>query len=214
MKKIFLAITLIITSLVIFTLGGCEKPTPYYEYLSELKTEIFHCEKENLTASWGFKMENGERVFGLTFNLTGFETDAVYRTVSTELGGEKLSATFTLSPSTHSDRAFIETDSSFALKTFTATLVEGQTHTDLTFNSIIPDQTIDYKTALNKLKSDHDGFISANVPADGSPFIKLRVLVKNQTPYYFVGVESINGGLKAFLLDGFNGDTLTAREVF
>ena len=42
----------------------------------------------------------------------------------------------------------------------------------------------------------------------------MRIFVKNDSPYWYVGIASGNGKLKALLIDGASGELLAAREIF
>ena len=42
----------------------------------------------------------------------------------------------------------------------------------------------------------------------------MRVIVKDQLPYWYVGFASGNEQLKALLVDGINGEVLAIREIF
>ena len=53
---------------------------------------------------------------------------------------------------------------------------------------------------------DQDGNFNAE--------LYMRVIVKDQLPYWYVGFASGNEQLKALLVDGINGEVLAIREIF
>ena len=43
--------------------------------------------------------------------------------------------------------------------------------------------------------------------------ISERIIVKNEKPYWYVGLLNGKGGTKALLIDGLNGEILAVREI-
>lgn len=44
--------------------------------------------------------------------------------------------------------------------------------------------------------------------------IQMRITVKKDKPYWFVGLTSTSGDHKVLLLDGYTGNALAVRDVF
>lgn len=207
-----------------FSLTGCAVVNPLYSHVSELRSDLFFGDGElySVSACYGFKefpFDNdakvGTRKYALHFKLNDVHTvDASYSLTLT-YADESYSADFKLSPVTHTVTAAFEIEG-FNLKEFDVTVSSGGVNETITMTSILPQNTITYTTALDFLYKHQrqlvDGYV--NLEGEFDAEIYARVIVKNQTPYWYVGIASGNGNLKALLIDGFNGDVLAIREIF
>lgn len=218
MKK-FALLFLILCCPVVFS--GCEKESPYLAYLSDLKQNVYTCKAGDVTvtAYYGFREEPfindgkvGETVFGYTFKLNIIPDD-IRRTIELETKDENYSAVFTVDDVTSEYKAFIETKNYFA-KEFNAVLVCGSEKTPITMTSILPDNCITYENALDLLFEKQRSLLSVYSNENGfNAEMYMRVFIKNDSPYWYVGVASGNGKLKAFLIDGVSGELLAVREI-
>lgn len=226
MKRIIFrkSLAIFLTLLTIFCTAfmlACREKESYETYLTELKTDVFKGDNETLSlkAQYGFnKAENSateSRVYGLYFYLLGVDGDNITRTISMAENGKTYADTFALNPVTDKTTAFIEIEN-FTKKTFTVTISEGSNRYEITLSSILPEKTITYKDALTHLQTEHGNFLDAYKTADGKFNAKLimRVIVKDNKSYWYVGLIDDSDSLKAFLLDGISGKTLAVREVF
>ena len=70
--------------------------------------------------------------------------------------------------------------------------------------------------ALDFLYSDQQNLIKAFCDEKGAfnAEIYARIIVKNDKPFWYIGIASGNNNLKALLIDGFSGKTLAIREIF
>ena len=70
-----------------------------------------------------------------------------------------------------------------------------------------PGEAYSARLILNELKNycDEKGNFNAE--------IALRVLVKDNHPYWYVGLSNTSG-TKALLLDGFSGEVLAVKDIF
>ena len=95
-------------------------------------------------------------------------------------------------------------------------ILSGSAPEVITLKSILPKNTIDYKKALDFLYKDQQNLIKAFCDESGAfnAEIYARIVVKNDKPFWYVGIASGNGNLKALLVDGFSGKTLAIREIF
>lgn len=218
--KIFsvLIITILLSSCFFFS--SCKKEEDFTPYICELKLDVYasNTDEVNLKAHYGFNdNENANsttHVYGLYFYLTGVEEDNITRTVTLRHGDKTLVETFHLNPVTDRITAFMEIKN-FNEKSFSVTLNEGSTKHEITLSSTLPEKTLTYKNALSALKKEQGALLDSYKNADGEFNAKLimRVLVKDNKPYWYVGIKK-DDGLKAFLLDGITGKTLAVREVF
>ena len=223
MKKI-LSLILCVFALVL-TFSGCKKQENTLDkYVSELRSEIFYGESENYTlkASYGFKEipyghdgKINHRAYVLVFKLLGRETDQATFNASFTFKDKEYKTTFKLSPVSHSLTAPIEIDG-FNLKEFTVQISTGGESESVQLKSTLPKNTISYSSALKYLQKNQSELLKnyRNENGDFNGEICARVVVKDQKPYWYVGLTDKNGNLKALLIDGFNGEVLAVREIF
>ena len=104
----------------------------------------------------------------------------------------------------------------FDQKSFTVQVGTLEHKEQVCLNSILPQNTMSAEKALQSLyktqKEMVDGFYDeqGNFNAE----IYLRVMVKNEKAYWYIGFASGNKKLKALLIDAVNGEVLAIREVF
>ena len=219
MRKIITLITIIFFA---FTAFGCEKPNPYLQNVSELRQDIYVCDDENypVTAYYGFR-ENpfvndgkcGDRIYGYTF-IMHVLADEVQRTVEFDNGNTKLSAQFKYDEVSGEYKAFIETNTHFE-KSFSINLLCGATTIPLLLSSAVPSTCLTHENALNILCQNQKTLLDAySLNGTLNAEIYMRVFVKNDKPYWYVGIASGNDKLKAFLMDGSSGELLAIRDIF
>lgn len=222
MKKIF-AVFLSIICLPCF-FSGCKKQNELEKYVSELRSDVFFGESESfkLKAGYGFKespYENDgivrQRIYILTFRLLDKETDDAAYTLNFVYNGEAYQAPFKLNPVSHAVSATLEING-FTLKEFTVTVSSGAEAEEITLKSALPEQTIDYVTALDYLKINQPKLVQSYTDENGNftAEIYARAVVKDDKAYWYIGLASGGGNLKAFLIDGANGEILAVREIF
>ena len=118
-------------------------------------------------------------------------------------------------PVTHALTAAIEVDN-FTEKEFSVNVISsGKTET-VKLKSILPDDTLTSSAALKSLTENQAELIDNFTDPDGNLKAELymRVLVKDQKPFWYVGIASGNDQLKALLVDGVTGEVLAIREIF
>ena len=223
MKKFLLLFICILA--VFFTFSGCkQQENTLDKYVSELRSEIFYGQSQNFTikASYGFKEipynhdgKISDRVYVLVFKLVGRETDQATYNASFTFNGKIYKTTFKLSPVSHSLIAPIEVEN-FNLKQFTVQISSGTDTESIELKSTLPKNTISYSSALKFLQKNQSELVKAYCNKDGvfNGEICARIVVKDQKPYWYVGLTDIDGNLKALLIDGLNGEVLAIREVF
>ena len=225
MKKFKLSIALIVLSLLtLLTFSGCKKTIDLSEYLTELKYQTYvnkDCEYL-IKANYGFIEDNhvtdgkvGKKINILTFKLLDRQTDNVTYTVSLDFNGVNYKSNFKLSPVSHSLVAVIEVND-FDLTEFEITLSHSSENIKTTLTSILPENTISYKQALTHLHTKQSQLINSYIDQDGhfNGEITARILVKDNHPYWYIGLCDKDGKVKALLIDGFNGEVLAIRQIF
>lgn len=222
LKKTIKIFCLFLITFSIFSLS-CKSTNPLYSAVSELRSELYSGNSENykLEACYGFKetpysndAKVSEKVYALIFRLFDKETDGAAYSIAIIHDGKNYSADFKLNPVTHTVTARIEIEN-FTAKQFTATLKKAQESEEITFKSIVPENTMSYRAALNCLSEEQTALIARYTDENGNfnAEIHARIVVKNERPYWYIGIVG-GDSLKALLIDGFDGKTLAMREIF
>lgn len=219
MKKFLIVL---FTVLLVFTFSACEKQPTLIDNLSELRSDCFFGEKDDFTirAVYGFKEKQksfdgniGESVYKLSFKLTGYQDEVSY-TLSFNFENTEYSGEFKFDPIRNSLMLDIEI-ADFNLKEFEVNLKKESTVIPITLKSLLPENTIDYKTALNFLLENQPDLMNAYKTEEGYALeIQMRITVKNDKPYWFIGLTSKSGDHKVLLIDGLTGNVLAVRDVF
>lgn len=222
MKKL-IAIISILTCFT-FVFSACNKSNSLLPHVSELRTELYQGEGQNfsLKAGCGFKESPfvndgkvGKTSNALTFKLMNKETDDATYSLAFNFNQIEYKGVFKLNPITNTVTCDIEVDN-FNLKEFTVKISSGAKSEEIVLKSIVPDTAITYATALDYLIKNQSALISHYTDSEGAfnAEIYLRILIKDNAPYWYVGIASGNEKLKALLIDGTNGEILAIREIF
>ncbi len=222
MKKI--SIILAVFTLFCFSLTACNKTNPLYNSVSDLREIIYtgNTENINLKASYGFKespysndAKVNARIYSLTFHLMSKENENTTYFLSFDFNNNTYSSQFKLNPVSDTLCATVEVES-FNLKEFYITLSYGNERHEILLKSILPENTISYTTALDHLYNEQNSLLKYYTDENGNfnAEIHVRILVKDEKPYWYVGIASGGNRLKALLIDGFTGELLAIREVF
>ena len=225
MKKLlkhFITFVFIFCTLVIPF--GCTRINPLEKHVSELRQDVFIGQSENFSvkAHYGFKEtpfnndgKARERIYYLTFRLLNLADSSVTYTLTMQYNGQTFNSTFKLDPVSHSLNCAIEMED-FNQKNFNVTLSNGSYSEVLSLSSTLPNGTITYLEALDKLRAEQTQLLKAYEDEDGNfnAEIYVRVIVKDSKPYWYVGIASGNNSLKALLIDGLSGEVLAIREIF
>ncbi len=223
LKKINKILCFLLLFSIIFNCS-CKQVNPLYDAVSELRCQLYTASNDDykLDACYGFietpynnDAKVRQKVYSLSFRLHDKESDYAEYSICFNHGDKTYSQNFKLNPVSHTVSARVEIDN-FNEKSFTVTIKKAQDSQTLTLNSIVPDNAIDYRTALDKLKENQADLIKAYTDQDGNfnAEIRARIIVKDNRPYWYVGIASNNNNLKALLIDGFTGQTLAIREIF
>ena len=219
MKK-FVVYLLTLCFLIAFS--GCKEANAYLAYISDLKQDVYvgTINDVTVTAYYGFREEPfindgkaGEKVYGYTFKLDVIPDD-IRRSLTLEINGDTLSAVFTPDEVTSEYKAFIEIKNHFE-REFAVTYICGSEKTPVTLISLVPENCISYERALDLLTEKQQPLLSAYLSDNGfNAEIYMRIFIKNDSSYWYVGIASGNGKLKALLIDGISGELLAVREIF
>jgi hypothetical protein len=143
------------------------------------------------------------------------ELDGALYSLTLIYGGQTYSSDFKFNPITHSLVAVVDVDD-FSLKEFTVSIVCSSQIEQVTLKSMLPNGTISPHVALQHLKKGQSALLQSLTDVDGRLLAELylRVLVKEEKPYWYVGIARGSENLKALLIDGLNGEILAVREIF
>lgn len=218
MKK-FIAFVVLLGILVPFS--ACKKENPYLKNVSELKQNVYFGSSENysVTAYFGYREDPfindgkcGNKVYGYTFKLN-IVAEEIQRTVEFVENEKILSATFKCDEATGEYKAFIETETYFE-NAFSVSVICGANKSSVTLNSILPENCLSYTAVLDKLTESQQSLLNSYTTNEQfNAEIYMRIFVKNDKPYWYIGIASGNGKIKAFLMDGFSGELLAIRDI-
>ena len=211
-----------LASFPVLTILGCKKEEPLLYYISELRQDIFEGKSDDflLKAHYGFKeevhlldnkRENTKYMltiildqipisyyteYTLNFNYHDIQYTGVFKF---NPNSEKLSVNFNIN--------------NFTEKEFKVTLSYAGNNKEIPLTSIVPKDTVPYTEILSVLREKQSTLIES-LTKDGefSAEIILRIIVKDEKAYYYVGFYKDNR-LKAFLIDGKNKEILTMRDI-
>lgn len=215
MKKIFLmvlSVFLVVSST--FFISCKRKADPLLSKISELRLDVYSGQSENYTVKAGYGYKNNQKDYLLTIKLVGNYTDNVTYTVKFNYGEKEYVKDFTFHPVKCSLYAeFYIND--FNSKEFSVEICKENSSEQVLLKSELPEQTLTYAEVLRCIKEKQPDIINryTNENQEFIGNITMRVLVKNEHPYYYVGMSSEQKNLKALLVDGISGEILAIREV-
>ena len=221
MKK--LIICLLAFVFITFCFTAWQNKNSLDKYVSELKSDVFVGESENysLKASYGYKetpfIHDGvpnEKVYKLTIKLVKGAIDGAVYTVGLSFNDKDYKSEFKLDPVSNKHTATIEIEN-FNLKEFDVSLKSSSQNDVITMKSIVPENTLTVSQALQSLSEKQNQLIGNYTDENGTfnGEIHARILVKNDHPYWYVGLVNKDKNLKALLIDGINGEVLAIREI-
>lgn len=212
-KSIVKILSLLLCFVFPFFSFGCTEELDLSSYVTELRQDVFEGKTDNYHLKAGYGFKDGKNI--LTLKLVGKYDQNVTYTAKITVSDIEYKQAFTYNPITSGLIASIPIDG-FNLKTFDVTVSNATDNTVVSLSSALPENTIDYKTALKHLKSNQPDLINSYFDGDGNftANIIVRVIVKNDCPYWYVGIKNKNSNLKALLVDGVSGEILAIREVF
>ncbi|MBR5191900.1 MAG: hypothetical protein IKW33_00635 [Clostridia bacterium] len=220
LKKLFI----MVCALSFLTLIGCSNQLNLSNYVSQLKSNIYEGTFNDLTvmANYGFIEDNSandgvvnKTNYYLTVKLLNKQTDYSTYTLKFCQDGNEYEKKFELNPISNSFSATIFI-SPFSANSFEITIINSSTQQVVKLNSILPKNTLTPEVALKKLQEQQPSLIKNYLDENGNFKAEIiqRVLVKDNHPYYYVGIVENSSNTKAMLLDGFTGEVLAIRNVF
>lgn len=222
-KIIFSALVLFLLSFSLSFLFGCNKSDDFTIYLSEYKSDVLEGKSENysLIAGYGFYETPanfdgavGNKTYLLTIRMKEKQPDNVNYTISFKFDGKDYKKEFSLSPVYNVLSAEFNIDG-FNLTEIPVSVSAADKTEEVLLKSVVPENVISVNDAINSVKKNTTVFDSLT-DGNGGYNMELiaRIIVKNDKPYYYIGVTDKNGKTKALLVDAFTGEVLATRNVF
>ena len=215
MKKIRV---ILLTILCVFCglFFSCQKHSDLSKYIVNLQSDIFYGENGDIKLKGGYSycLEQGEKVYFLTFKLLEKEMDNASYSISFMLDKE-YSSTFSLSPVTNSLTTKVEVVP-FSQKEFTVNVFVGSERYDINMLSLLPSSVVSPVDGVNSLLDSQPELINLYKNENGGYdlSIEVRIIVKNEKAFYYVGLIDKNKQLKALLIDGQTKEVLAIRNIF
>ena len=221
MKKIFLCLSIFLCFILV--LSGCKNESTLSPFVSELRSNCYQSQNSDfdISAGYGFIEVNknfdgkkGQVAHVLSFRLNQIQNDMITYNVSLTFNGKDYKSTFKLNPVSHNLTALLPIEN-FNLNEFDITLSYGSNTNVIKMKSTLPKNTISYTKALSCLQKSQAQLLKTYYDSNGNfnAEISLRVLVKDNHPYWYVGLSNDNG-TKALLLDGLTGKVLAVKDIF
>ncbi len=212
----FLLFLLALFSAFLFT--SCRKSIDYFDYVSELRNNIFLAKSETLSL----------RIYAVT-KENPYQTDGVKQVVSSRFeaylvapeGNQATTLSFQIGERTFGGEMsydnvkgeyFYSCTLDVAEQTsIPCTIVYGDAETVLTAKSVLTAHTLSPKIALEKLIAENRDYFDSLTDKYGfAGEIYLR-LIYEESPYYYFGVIDRTGKMHAFLMNAETGKVLAHR---
>lgn len=217
-NRILILSALFFVIVSILACPSCQKETDYFEYVSELRENIFIAKTEEFSlrvyavkkeepyAADGIKQAINPRLEAYLVAPNGTESCYFYFLFNgTEYGG---------------DMSFdnLKTEYFYACtldvaqaQSLPCRIEYGNKTIELTANSVRTSDTLQARALLQRLQSaEPDLFASMTDSYGFTGEIYLR-LIYEDAPYYYVGIVDRNKTVRAFLLNAINGKILARR---
>ena len=217
LRAVFSLLLLLCLSLCLIS---CKKETNYFDYVSELRSNVFLASNEEFSL----------RVYSIK-KESPYSADGVPREINvrTEVwlvapsGDQECNLTFTVDGNPYGgemvyDNVKAEYYLACNLDTSTLSTIEcniayGETEYTLTAKSVLSQDTLSPETVLKNLTSAETKLFASMTDKYGfAGEIYLR-LIYEDSPYYYVGVIDRNGKTNAFLINATSGKILARREA-
>ena len=221
MKRNFFCLSIFLCFFLL--LSGCKAQNTLQPFVSELRSNCYQSQNSDfdISAGYGFIEVNknfdgkkGQIMHLLTFRLNHIQNDMITYNIALNYNGKEYKSSFKLNPVSHNLTAFLPVEN-FNLNEFTINLSFGSDTREIQMKSTLINGTISYTKALSCLQKSQSQLLKTYYDSNGdfTAEITLRVLVKDNHSYWYVGLTSANG-TKALLLDGLTGKVLAIKDIF
>ena len=210
---------LLFLPIVLFSLCACKSKVEYFDYVSELRSNIFLArnedfslrayavEKETPYSPDGIKRETSKRTEILLIAPSGERDCELFFTIDEHTYGGDMSF-----DNVRAEYYFSCTLDVSTLTAITFELHYGESVLKLTANSVKTSTTLSPNDALRVLmKNENELFASLTDKYGFAGEIYIRLLYE-EAPYYYIGVMDRKGNSYAFLLNATSGELLAKRQ--
>jgi len=218
-KTFFKTVVLLLSFALFFSFAACKKKTNYFDYVSELRSNIFLAESDDFSL----------RIYAVN-KETPYVTDGIKKEVSTltevyltaPSGNQEYTLFFTVNGRDYGGE--LSFDNVKAEYYFSCTLDVSQLSSiecriqsseekiTLTATSVLTSATLSPKTVLKNLQTAESELFSSLTDKYGfAGEIYIR-LIYEDSPYYYVGVIDRESHIHAFLINAETGKILARRQ--
>ncbi len=219
-KKIFRFLLYPLTLLFYLAcLTSCNKKIEYFDYVSELRSNIFLAKtedfdlriyatvKESPYATDGIPRECFSRLEAYLLAPEGDKTVLLSMQIDGQTQGGEMSYDNVKGEYYYACPLDVS-----SLTSLPCTVTYGETTTELIASSVLTEKTISPQVALQKVQTENVDLFSSMTDKYGfAGEIYIRLLFED-APYYYVGVINRSGGCNAFLMNAETGKILAKRE--
>ncbi len=218
-KSAIFALVLSLFCLFTFTLVACKKKVEYFDYVSELRSNILLAQEENFSlrvyavkkespyAADGIPQESAPRLEVYFLAPDGDKTV----TLSCEIDNRKIEGEMSFD-NVKCEYYYYRTLDVSALSSVDFVVTYGEREIKMTAKSVLTEKTLSPKVILSKLSQEKKRLFSSMTDKYGfTGEIYLR-LIYEDSPYYYVGVIDRQGKIFAFLMNAETGKILAERE--
>lgn len=219
--KLFILVVLMLCSTMLIS---CQKQNALEKNISELRQNYYIGKSENfsLTATSGFIEQPfindgkvGETLPYLTFTLNNVENLNVTYLIEFTYNEQEYSNYFEKTPTTNKQSVTFNIKN-FNTTSFNVNISVASIKEQVQLNSILTSENLNYINALSFFEKAQKTYLESLVDQNGNyKFeLSLKLMLKNEKAYWYVGIMTGNKHIKALLLDGTTGDILAIREIF
>lgn len=218
-NKFLRPICLFFALLFLFFVTACKKELDYFEYVSELRSNIFLAEtdgfslriyavtKETPYVSDGIPQETATRVEAYLVAPEGDETCKLAFTVGGKEYGGEMSYDNVKAEYSYSQTLDISEETELPCR-----IEYGSQTLELSAVSVRTADTLTPQNVLKNLKTEESELFTSLTDKYGfAGEIYLR-LIYEDSPYYYVGIIDRNGTVNAFLINAKTGKILAKRQ--
>lgn len=200
-------------------LPACSKEVNYFDYVSELRSNIFLAKtedfdlkiyatkKESPYATDGVPRECFSRLEAYLVAPDGDKTLRLDMQIEGNIQGGEMSY-----DNIKGEYYYACPLDASTLSSISCSITYGERKIELVASSVLTEKTISPQAALERVKTENGELFSSMTDKYGfAGEIYIRLLYED-APYYYVGVINRNGGCNAFLMNGETGKILAHRQ--
>ena len=218
-KTFFKTIVTLLSFALLFCFSACQRKIEYFDYVSELRSNIFLAESNELSL----------RIYAVA-KETPYVTDGIKKEISTlteiyltaPSGNREYNVSFNVNGRNYGgDMSFDNVKAEYyfsctldvsEFSSIECRIDSGSENTTLTATSVLTSSTLTPKTVLKNLQTAESELFSSLTDKYGfAGEIYIR-LIYEDSPYYYVGVIDRESHIHAFLINAETGKILARRQ--